>query len=105
MACVMRAVETMPVSLPISVMISLIEVTVLPGRVEQSPRFTASVTPMMPAFVLIPAIMAVPVPALSGVWALTLYVLTSARFGNASCGWTYSSPKPPSCWPANRREA
>ena len=71
-ACVIRAVEIMPVDLPAISASSSAVTSSLPATVLQSPRSMSSSTPITPTSVLIPLIIAVIVPAESGVCASTL---------------------------------
>ena len=71
-AWVIRAVEMMPVDKPLISANSSAVITSLPATVEQSPRSMSSSTPITPTSVFKPDIMAVMVPAESGVCASTL---------------------------------
>ena len=71
-ACVILAVEIIPVDLPANSASSSAVTSSFPATVEQSPRTIFSSTPITPTSVFTPLTIAVMVPAESGVCASTL---------------------------------
>ena len=101
----MRAVEIIPVDLPAISASSNAVTSSLPATVLHSPRSISSSTPITPTSVFTPLIMAVMVPAESGVCASTLYVLDNPENGNLPKLSWFSSPSSPFNWPSRIRAA
>jgi len=99
-ACVMRVVVTTPVDWPATAASSSALTVSLPRSDAQLPRSVTWSTPITPARVFTPDMIAVIVPAESGVWKSVSYVRESAVAGKFSNESRFSSPEPPFCWPS-----